>query len=407
MKTLTTSVLLTLISVSIIFAQESEQFTGKFDTELKLELKDTYQLVFKPDTTVTYRFAEPLEAGATITAGTVYDGVSVQGRSTALLVEPPKGAPYICLDINANGTIEAGERFVFAAHKEAPDILDVILKIPIKNPLFPVYPIFLQYQRGFKHPSLPANGRLLLQSSGAYATGLVDIRGRKVLFQYQFDPRAATISTTQGLFGVDVDGDGKIKNETFSLESSYASDSEIVFRLGDLYISTAKTDMARNEIVVRKRDKAEYSRHELEIGKEMPDFTFVDLDGKSRKLAELRGKYLLVDFWGVWCVDCRRETPFQVEAYKRFHSRGFDILGLDWDDDVEKVRDYMTKTGITWMQARKDSIVTLTEVNYRIQEFPSSVLIGPDGKVLVMDQEQLQDEELAKTLDRLLPKDSK
>ena len=131
----------------------------------------------------------------------------------------------------------------------------------------------------------------------------------------------------------------------------------------------------------------------------MPNFEFTDLTGKARSLAEFRGKYLLVDFWGVWCVDCRRETPFQVEAYKRFRSRGFEILGLDWDDKIETVTDYMTKTGITWTQARKDSILELTEVRYRIYEYPSTLLLGPDGKVIVIEQEKLQGEELSKTLE--------
>jgi thiol-disulfide isomerase/thioredoxin len=156
--------------------------------------------------------------------------------------------------------------------------------------------------------------------------------------------------------------------------------------------------------VVRKREKAEYLLQELETGKEMPDFQFIDLEGKKRSLSEFRGKYLFVDFWGVWCGDCVRETPFQVEAYKRFRSRGLEILGLDWDDDIVKVKDYMKKANVTWAQARKDSILDLARVTYRIQEYPSSILLGPDGKVLVLNQQQLQGAQLLETLDRVLPK---
>lgn len=201
-----------------------------------------------------------------------------------------------------------------------------------------------------------------------------------------------------------MNGDGKIRNEQFSPETSYANKSELVFRLGELYISTSKLDLERNEIVVRKREKAEYLRHEIEVDKEMPDFQFVDLEGKKRSLADFRGKYLFIDFWGVWCGDCIRETPFQVEAYRRFRSRGLEILGLDWDDEVEKVKGYMKKANVTWAQARKDSILTLVTDTYRIQEFPSSILLGPDGKILVLDQHQLQGARLLETLDRILPK---
>ncbi len=341
------------------------------------------------------------------TAGDINDLTAASGKAKMILVEPPTGMPFLGHDINANGTIEANERFVFGASKVAQGALDVSVDVPIKNSFFKTFPIFIRYWRGFKHPQFPAENRLLQQSVWAFAMGRVPIGGQNVLFQYPFEASttgATTISTTEGLFGVDVNGDGKIRNEQFSPETSYANKDELVFRLGDLYISTSKIDLERNEIVVRKREKAEYLRHELEIGKEMPDFQFIDFDGKKRSLSEFRGKYLFVDFWGVWCGDCIRETPFQVEAYRRFRSRGLEILGLDWDEDIEKVKGYMKKANVTWTQARKDSILDLVQVTYRIQEYPSSILLGPDGKVLVLDQQQLQRTRLLDTLDRILPK---
>jgi thiol-disulfide isomerase/thioredoxin len=136
----------------------------------------------------------------------------------------------------------------------------------------------------------------------------------------------------------------------------------------------------------------------------MPDFAFTDFDGKNRTLAEFRGKYVLVDFWGVWCSDCVRDVPYQVAAYARFRSRGFEILGLNWDDKVEDARGFLQKSKAAWPQATKQSIRRLAEVTYRIQEYPSAILLGPDGKVLVLDQKRLEGDELAETLDTLLPR---
>jgi peroxiredoxin len=387
-----------------VCGQEPERFTGKFDTHLIFDTSYTYQTVFKPDKTRVPRFTEPLKRGTAIAVGSVNDGVSATGKTPVYLVEPAGSLPFVAVDANANGMIEAAERHMFLTRPGAPNDLDVIIKFPTKNPLFPGNPVKLIYKRGFTHPSMPPGGRLVIQPFSAYAWGRVNINGRSVLFQYPFDPALATISTTEGLFGVDTDGDGKINTARFSPEIGYTTNSQMVFRLGDIYVSTEKVDMVKNEITVRKREKADYPRHELEAGREMPNFEFKDLSGKARSLAEFRGKYLLVDFWGVWCVDCRRETPFQVEAYKRFSSRGFEILGLDWDDKMETVTDYIAKTGITWTQARKDSIRELVEVRYRIYEFPSTLLLGPDGKVIVLEQEKLEGEELAKTLERILPK---
>ena len=135
----------------------------------------------------------------------------------------------------------------------------------------------------------------------------------------------------------------------------------------------------------------------------MPDFSFIDFDNKPRTLAEFRGKFVLVDFWGLWCVDCRREIPYQIEAYKRFHARGFEILGMDTDENLEQIKTALQKRGITWTQARFDSIKEQVETGYRIQEYPSAILLGPDGKVLVLDQSRLAENELLKTLDRILP----
>ena len=136
----------------------------------------------------------------------------------------------------------------------------------------------------------------------------------------------------------------------------------------------------------------------------MPDFTFTDLAGKERKLSDFRGKYLMVDFWGVWCGDCTRETPYHLEAYKRFRKRGFEILGVDSDEKIETVKGYIAKNKMAWTQATNDSTKRLQQADYRLQEYPSTILLGPDGKVLVLNQHLLQGDALLQTLDRILPK---
>ena len=76
------------------------------------------------------------------------------------------------------------------------------------------------------------------------------------------------------------------------------------------------------------------------------------------------------------------------------------------DDSVEEAKGFLTKSKAPWTQARKDSIKHLTEKVYRIQEYPSTVLLGPDGKVLVLDEDRIQGEPLLATLEEILPKTS-
>ncbi|RME03429.1 MAG: TlpA family protein disulfide reductase, partial [Bacteroidetes bacterium] len=68
-------------------------------------------------------------------------------------------------------------------------------------------------------------------------------------------------------------------------------------------------------------------------GAEAPDFTMNTPDGQPLSLKDLRGKVLLIDFWASWCGPCRRENPNVVKAYKKYHDKGFDVLGVSLDKD--------------------------------------------------------------------------
>ncbi|MEP7076844.1 MAG: hypothetical protein ABI878_13640, partial [Acidobacteriota bacterium] len=74
------------------------------------------------------------------------------------------------------------------------------------------------------------------------------------------------------------------------------------------------------------------------------------------------------------------------------------------DEKLETVRSYLGANKITWSQATNESIKKLANLDYRIQEYPSAILLGPDGKVLVLDQKQLEGGNLELTLERLLPR---
>lgn len=388
-----------------VFAQspaaKRTTFSGKLRAELQADLIHVYQKVFDAVVPSRYRFEPEIDKKTVVSSGSLSDLRVVSGRSEMLLVEPPSGEPFVAIDLNGNRLIEQAERF--GLKTDANGFVSII-RLPVVNPFFKTYPILIHYLHGFKHPDLKPTQRLIYQSVMALAYGDVEIGGRKVLFQYPFEPLSPSISTTEGLFGVDVDGNGKIRDEQFSPESSYATKSEIVFRLGEIFVSTEKIDLAKNEIVVRAREESEYLRHDIEIGKRLPDFQFIDFEGKRRNLYEFKGKYLLIDFWGVWCVDCRVETPYHVDAYRKFKTRGLEILSLNTDEDIEVAKAYIAKHGMTWTHATNGSIRSLVEVTYRIQEYPSTILIDPEGKVIVFNQKALRSEELLKTLDRVLPR---
>lgn len=398
-----------LITTSILFigsvssAQTTDKYYGKL-TELRADLDYSYQRVYSSKSSAIrkYRFVPKLPPRTEVSLGEFIDDRTSK-KTDAILIEPPNELPSLALDLNSDLKITADERFMFAMRPGSDRYLHLTLKLPITNKLFKEMPVYLRYYRGLRHPKLETTDRLLDQTVWAYALAEIAIDGKRVKFRYPFNPNQPTISTTEGQFGIDIDGDGTIESKQFSIETSYASNEEIVFRYGNKYLSTASIDLDRNEVIVRSREKSEYLREELTVGKTMADFSFVDFSGKNRRLSEFRGKYLLLEWWGVWCVDCVRDMPFTVAAYKKFRSRGFEILGLNWDDSAEDAAGFLQKSDATWPQARKDSIKTLTEVTYRIQSYPATILLDPEGRVISLNQKALEGPRLAETLETLLP----
>ncbi|MBS1566199.1 MAG: redoxin domain-containing protein, partial [Bacteroidetes bacterium] len=72
------------------------------------------------------------------------------------------------------------------------------------------------------------------------------------------------------------------------------------------------------------------------VGKVAPDFEQPDTLGRTVKLSDLRGKYVLVDFWASWCGPCRAENPNVVKAYAKYSSKGFTVLGVSLDQPGKK-----------------------------------------------------------------------
>ncbi len=132
-----------------------------------------------------------------------------------------------------------------------------------------------------------------------------------------------------------------------------------------------------------KREKArDEARKVVADGKMAPDFTLKSIDGSDLSLSSLRGKYVILDFWGSWCIWCIRGIPGMKEAYSKYKDK-MEILGVDCQDTEEKWKAAVEEHQLPWLQVRcpEDYLQTLGQ-QYGIQGFPTKVIIDPEGRLV-------------------------
>ena len=111
-----------------------------------------------------------------------------------------------------------------------------------------------------------------------------------------------------------------------------------------------------------------------------PDFTLNDLQGKPLSLKSLRGKYVVLDFWGSWCGWCIRGIPKMKEYYAKYQGK-FEILGIDCNDTEAKWKEAVKKNELPWLHVYNPQSSNLLRI-YRIEGFPTKIIVGPDGSIV-------------------------
>ena len=143
---------------------------------------------------------------------------------------------------------------------------------------------------------------------------------------------------------------------------------------------------------------ADIERANAIIGKPFTDLEMNDTEGKAHKLSEYCGKghYVLIDFWASWCGPCRMEMPNVKENYEKYHAKGFDVVGLSFDNKADAWKKVINEMGLNWIHLSDlKGWRSIAAQTYGIQGIPASLLVNPKGIIVARD---LRGEALGKKL---------
>ncbi len=115
------------------------------------------------------------------------------------------------------------------------------------------------------------------------------------------------------------------------------------------------------------------------VGGPAPDFALKSRGGANLRLSEERGNVVMVNFWATWCGPCRQEMPLLDEIYERYRDAGFQLLGVNIDDDTTKAARMADDMGVSFpLLFDQEKLVSRL---YDVRAMPVTVLIDRDGTV--------------------------
>lgn len=150
------------------------------------------------------------------------------------------------------------------------------------------------------------------------------------------------------------------------------------------------------------------------IGKPVIPFAQIGMDGNMVDINAYKGKVILIDFWGSWCVPCRISHPALKELYDQYKSKGFEIIGIsneiaNSNRDKKKQdiawRKAVKEDGLTWPQILYDPAIKDIVKEYDINGYPTKFLVDQNGKFVmrILGNSEKLHAELAAKLASLMP----
>jgi thiol-disulfide isomerase/thioredoxin len=138
-----------------------------------------------------------------------------------------------------------------------------------------------------------------------------------------------------------------------------------------------------------------------ETGTTAPGFKLQDLNGKTVRLSDFKGRPVLIDFWATWCPPCREAIPALVRLHKEYGGKGLVVLGISLDQGGwDSVQQFMQANGVGYAVLKGNDAV---QDAYQVRTIPMIVLVNKEGKMVKRYMMGVGgDEELEKAVQSIL-----
>ncbi|SMP24636.1 Peroxiredoxin [Algoriphagus winogradskyi] len=184
----------------------------------------------------------------------------------------------------------------------------------------------------------------------------------------------------------------EVKNVINSMGDSFASLAAIgllnpknEFQFMDSLVAKLDETYPETKSIIQIKQQLDEMRA-LSMGQIAPEIELPNPEGEIIKLSDLRGKYVMIDFWAAWCKPCREENPNVVRLYNEYNEKGFEVFGVSLDRTKEAWVDAIAEDGLTWTQVSDLQYFNSAAAElYQINAIPATYLIDPDGKIIGKD----------------------
>ncbi|MFZ1635351.1 MAG: TlpA disulfide reductase family protein [Chitinophagales bacterium] len=173
-------------------------------------------------------------------------------------------------------------------------------------------------------------------------------------------------------------------NSAIAIESIFNSEFDYVKDKYNVWKNSADSSSIYIKEMGVKIAAQEAVRAQSFVGKPIIDIIQPDKNGKDKKLSDLKGQIVLIDFWASWCGPCRKENPNVVKVYNAYHAKGFNIFSVSLDTDKDKWLAAVKDDGLVWDNhvCALESAENKAAMDYRITGIPMSFLVDRNGIIV-------------------------